>query len=359
MSQTVVQLGHVPVNRGEFILNPVTKYYKDNIVQYKRYSFIADPVAPATYVTTPPIDNTTGELNPGWRYFSGTGVVDDVPTQDSDNLVESGGVYEWGAEAGEIVGDPSGDWEPTTAERYFEQLQGEISTMNNVVNNAQLAVGAVPTDIVPTPGSSNRLTSGTIYNELKVRDDKITDNTEAILELDAKVDANKEETDKSLTTNATNIANEKTARENADNSLRDSINALDGSLASVAKSGSYNDLSNKPSIPTVPTNVSAFTNDAGYLVASDIEGKADKATTYTKDETDNLLSAKANSADLASVATSGNYEDLSNKPTIPVVPTEVSAFNNDAGYLTEHQSLAGYSEAGEVTGTVEDEEPEE
>jgi len=30
-------------------------------------------------------------------------------------------------------------------------------------------------------------------------------------------------------------------------------------------SGDYNDLTNTPIIPTVPTNVSAFTNDAGYL----------------------------------------------------------------------------------------------
>lgn len=30
-------------------------------------------------------------------------------------------------------------------------------------------------------------------------------------------------------------------------------------------SGNYNDLTNKPTIPTVPTNVSAFTNDSGYL----------------------------------------------------------------------------------------------
>jgi hypothetical protein len=30
-------------------------------------------------------------------------------------------------------------------------------------------------------------------------------------------------------------------------------------------SGDYNDLTNTPVIPTVPTNVSAFTNDAGYL----------------------------------------------------------------------------------------------
>ncbi len=38
--------------------------------------------------------------------------------------------------------------------------------------------------------------------------------------------------------------------------------------------------------------------------------------------------------DLATVATSGSYNDLSDKPTIPTVPTNVSAFNNDAGYLT-------------------------
>ncbi len=45
---------------------------------------------------------------------------------------------------------------------------------------------------------------------------------------------------------------------------------------------------------------------------------------------------------LAAVATSGSYNDLSNKPTIPTVPQNVSAFTNDAGYLTQHQSLAGY-----------------
>lgn len=38
----------------------------------------------------------------------------------------------------------------------------------------------------------------------------------------------------------------------------------------------------------------------------------------------------------ATVATSGSYNDLSNKPTIPTVPANVSAFNNDAGYLTSY-----------------------
>jgi hypothetical protein len=33
-------------------------------------------------------------------------------------------------------------------------------------------------------------------------------------------------------------------------------------------SGDYNDLTNQPTIPTVPTNVSVFTNDAGYVTTS-------------------------------------------------------------------------------------------
>ena len=59
--------------------------------------------------------------------------------------------------------------------------------------------------------------------------------------------------------------------------------------------------------------------------------KADKATTYTKTETNNLLNGKANVShthtksqitdfpNLATVATSGSYNDLINKPTIPTV----------------------------------------
>ncbi len=48
-------------------------------------------------------------------------------------------------------------------------------------------------------------------------------------------------------------------------------------------------------------------------------------------------------SDFATVATSGSYNDLTNKPTIPTVPTTVSSFTNDAGYLTAHQSLTGYA----------------
>lgn len=92
-------------------------------------------------------------------------------------------------------------------------------------------------------------------------------------------------------------------------------------LAAVATTGSYNDLTNKP------TNVSSFTNDAGYLTShQDISGKA-------------------NTSDLATVATTGSYEDLTHTPTIPTVPTNVSAFTNDADYLVSSDLSVNYDSA--------------
>ena len=83
------------------------------------------------------------------------------------------------------------------------------------------------------------------------------------------------------------------------------------------------------------------------------------------------LSAYAKKSELGAAAFSNNYNDLDNKPTIPeayddteirqmiagkqpigdyalkseipTIPTNVSAFTNDAGYLTKHQSLNGYA----------------
>ena len=40
-------------------------------------------------------------------------------------------------------------------------------------------------------------------------------------------------------------------------------------LPKAAQTGSYNDLEDKPTIPTVPGNVGAFNNDAGYINATE------------------------------------------------------------------------------------------
>ena len=65
------------------------------------------------------------------------------------------------------------------------------------------------------------------------------------------------------------------------------------SLATVATSGSYNDLSNKPTIPAAQVN-------SDWSANSGVAQILNKPT-------------------LATVATSGSYNDLSNKPTIPTV----------------------------------------
>lgn len=143
-------------------------------------------------------------------------------------------------------------------------------------------------------------------------------------------------------------------------------------FANVATSGDYNDLSNKPTIPSVegldseayvnekvaaivipevPTKVSELENDKGYLTEHQ------------------SLEGYAKTADLAQVAKTGSYNDLIDKPTIPsttglatetyvddkiaeidipTAPTKVSAFTNDAGYLTEHQSLIEYAKKTDI-----------
>lgn len=104
-------------------------------------------------------------------------------------------------------------------------------------------------------------------------------------------------------------------------------------LATVATSGSYNDLSNKPTIPTVNnatltiqkngTNVQTFTANQSTNATANIT-----VPTKTSDLTND--SNFVESGDLATVATSGSYNDLSNKPTIPAAQVN-SDWNASSG----------------------------
>ena len=127
------------------------------------------------------------------------------------------------------------------------------------------------------------------------------------------------------------------------------VDSVNGQIGTVVLTASdVGALPDSTVIPTVPTNVSAFQNDAGYLTAV-------PSQYVTDTELNTALAPKANTADLATVATSGDYADLSNKPTIPTVPTNVSAFTNDANYITASgapvQSVNGQTGAVTVTDT--------
>ena len=80
---------------------------------------------------------------------------------------------------------------------------------------------------------------------------------------------------------------------------------------------------------TVPTKVSDLTNDSGFITSS-----VNDLTNYTK------------TVDLATVAISGSYADLSNKPSIP---TKTSDLTNDSGFITS-SALSGYATESYVQG---------
>lgn len=125
-------------------------------------------------------------------------------------------------------------------------------------------------------------------------------------------------------------------------------------LKTVATTGSYNDLTDKPAIPTktsdltndsgfitandipeaqeVPTKTSDLTNDSGFITASDIPAETDptvpawaKASTkptYTYaeiTEKPTLFSGSYNDLTNKPTLFSGSYNDLTDKPTIPSV----------------------------------------
>lgn len=112
-------------------------------------------------------------------------------------------------------------------------------------------------------------------------------------------------------------------------------------------------------IPVVPTQVSAFENDVPYLT----EHQSLSAYSTTQEMNEAIASAKSEvESEIPSLSgyateewvedkhyiTGVDLSDYATKSEIPVVPTNVSAFNNDAGYLTEHQSLSAYSTTAEV-----------
>lgn len=83
-------------------------------------------------------------------------------------------------------------------------------------------------------------------------------------------------------------------------------------------SGSYNDLTDKPTIPTVPTSNTAFTNDAGYITSSALNG----------------------------YATTGDVQTATNDMA-------TKTWVGQQGYLTEHQSLSNYYTKSETSGATQ------
>lgn len=107
-------------------------------------------------------------------------------------------------------------------------------------------------------------------------------------------------------------------------------------------------IKNKPVIPSEITedtinnwgftkNVGSYSKPAEGIPISDldddIQASLSKADTAIQEH--QSLEEYTKTIDLATVATSGSYNDLSNKPDIPIMPTKLSDLENDEGYITE------------------------
>lgn len=132
---------------------------------------------------------------------------------------------------------------------------------------------------------------------------------------------------------------------------------------SIVFNTTYNPTSNKaatmadiPVVPTVPTKLSAFTNDTGFITSSDIPSIPTKLSDLTND------SGFITSSDIPTIPT--KLSDLTNdsgfitSSDIPTIPTKLSDLLNDRGYITQSSVPTQVSDllndAGYITNTYHD-----
>lgn len=155
------------------------------------------------------------------------------------------------------------------------------------------------------------------------------------------------------------------------------------SLATVATSGSYDDLTNKPTIPaaqvqsdwdqadstavdyiknkpTIPPGVTvdqvydatSANAQSGVAMAGALSGKQDTIADLATIEAGAAAGATAvQPGDLATVATSGSYADLTGTPTIPAAPGTLDTDNSSAQTVSSSEALSGTVKLHKVSKT--------
>lgn len=107
---------------------------------------------------------------------------------------------------------------------------------------------------------------------------------------------------------------------------------LDGTTGLIPDARISTNIARTSQLPTIPTNISSFTNDSGYITgitSSDVT----TALGYTPYNSSNPNGYTSNTGTVTSV---NNVAPVNGNVTlsIPTVPTNVSAFTNDSGYIT-------------------------
>lgn len=308
-----------------------------------------------------------------------TTIMDNVPTDGSVNPVTSDGIYESVLMWGDVVGDPLDEWEPGTAEEYFEELQSQIANLNATVNGTQLRIGAVQTDLVPTENSSKFVTSGTIYHSLESLEETLQGNID---EVDTKVDANKLDIEEKLSQEIERATDEEQNLSSAVASkytkpsagipktdlaldVRSSLSKADTAIQDISgKQDVIADLSQirtraneghtayqKPGtgIPKTDLSSSVQTSlgkaDTAIQEHQDISGKADKSAfdAHVEDDTIHVTASQKQA-----------WTNKYNKPQAGIPKTDLStAVQVSLGLadtaIQEHQDISGKADASDLT----------
>ena len=111
-------------------------------------------------------------------------------------------------------------------------------------------------------------------------------------------------------------------------------------------------------MPTVPTATSELTNDSGFITASDVPAAQTQSDWEESDSSDPSyiqnkpdLSIYAQSANLATVATTGDYGDLLNTPTIPAAQVQsdwTEADSTSKAYIQHKPDLSVYAQSSSL-----------
>ena len=111
--------------------------------------------------------------------------------------------------------------------------------------------------------------------------------------------------------------------------------ALLAKTAENALSGDYNNLLNKP---TIPTKVSELSNDTGFLTSfTEVDASTTNELQVLTISNDTIYLTDGGFAKLPANF-DGDFNSLLNKPTIP---TKVSELSNDTGFLTSFTEVDG------------------
>ena len=122
----------------------------------------------------------------------------------------------------------------------------------------------------------------------------------------------------------------------------------DSLLGGKASSSHTHTKSQITDFPTIPSKTSQLTNDSGFITGVSWANVSGKPSTFTPSSHTHTKSQITDFPSLATVATSGSYNDLSNKPSIPSIDLRPQA-SADANTVSDGVSITHYGSNGPAT----------